>query len=143
MDLRDLFAAHLAAALAHRVDRPAAIAARAYELADALLVERARGLVAYGEGQPLSDEDLEPFFAEQDGPISDYPRDESFFRPEGLLDEPAPIEESEEELEAAYYDPNYDPRWDVEPKWEEPPRSERPGLARTAPVIAEPKKRQA
>jgi hypothetical protein len=143
MDLRDFFAAHLAAALAHRVDRPAAIAARAYELADALLVERARGLVAYGEEQPLSDEELEGFFAAQGAPISDFVKEGSFFRPEGLLDEPAPIEENDEELDAASYDPNYDPRWDVEPKWEEPPRSERPGLARTTPVVAEPKKRQA
>jgi hypothetical protein len=141
MDLRDFFAAHLAAALAHRVDRPAAIAARAYELADALLVERARGLVSYG--QPISEEDVESFFAEQAPVLSDYSASEAFYRPEGLLDEPAPIEESDEELDAAYLEPSYDPRWEVEPRWEEPPRSERPGLARTTPVVPEAKKRQA
>ncbi len=152
MDLRDLFAAHLAAALAHRVDRPASIAARAYELADALLAERARASISYGE--PIAEEDVDAFFAEQAAPISvfsrdDFPQNEAFFQPAGLLDEPAPVEESEEELDAAYFDPGYDPRWDVEPRWDEPPpassrpESERPGLARTTPVVSEAKKRQA
>lgn len=141
MDLRDFFAAHLAAALAHRVDRPAAIAARAYELADALLVERARGLVSYGE--PITEEDVDSYFAEQGPDLSTLAASEVFFRPEGLLDEPAPLEENDDELDAAYLEPSYDPRWEVEPRWEEPPRSERPGLARTTPVVPDAKKRQA
>jgi hypothetical protein len=131
MELRDFFAAHLAAALAHRVERPEAIAARAYELADALVAERAKRYGAW-DG-PLEEGDVDPYFAAQD----------SFFHAEGLLDEPAPLSERDEELSPALFDRDIDPGWEAEPKWEEPPRSERPGLARTTPVTAVPQKRQA
>src|SRR5688572_6680167 len=42
LSLRDLFAAHVAATLATRVDSADTLAAKAYDLADALLRERAR-----------------------------------------------------------------------------------------------------
>jgi hypothetical protein len=131
MQLRDFFAAHFAAALAHRVDRPETIAARAYQLADALVEERAKNRGAFGDA--LEEADIDPYFAEQD----------RFFHAEGLLDEPAPISEREDELSPALFDRDIDPTWEAEPKWEEPPRSERPGLARTAPAALEPQKRQA
>ena len=40
VSLRDFFAAHAAAALVNRADTPAGIARRAFDVADALLVER-------------------------------------------------------------------------------------------------------
>ncbi|HEY4118016.1 MAG TPA: hypothetical protein VGM56_09180 [Byssovorax sp.] len=101
-DLRDWFAAHVAAALAaeQRLG-PRVLAARAYDIADALLAERGARLEA-----DLAD-------ARERG------HDEAL-EAAGLLDEAAPMEESDDELD---------------PSWLEPavvaPASARPGLART------------
>ena len=87
MDLKDLFAAHVAAALAHRIEWPDVIATRAYDLADALLRERARR-------SPSNDEELlrgAPLDAFDDG----VPDDEFFRFTAGLLDEPAPLSDRE------------------------------------------------
>lgn len=132
MDLKDLFAAHVAAALAHRIDRPDVIATRAYDLADAMVRERARRAPASEAGtmgSPI------PYDAFDDGmPDEDYFRFTS-----GLLDEPAPMSDREGmELDPSWMDHENEPSWEVEPKWgpsaADTP-SERPGLKRTTPVL--------
>jgi hypothetical protein len=55
MHLRDQFAAHCAAALAGAFSDPAQIARRAYDMAEALLAERARRIEA-DEARALADE---------------------------------------------------------------------------------------
>jgi hypothetical protein len=137
MDLKDLFAAHVAAALAHRIERPDVIATRAYDLADAMLRERARR-------SPSNDEEMlrgAPLDAFDDG----VPDDEFFRFTAGLLDEPAPLSDREAmELDPSWLDRENDPQWEVEPKWSpsETP-VERPGLKRTTPVLeADEKKRR-
>lgn len=145
MDLKDFFAAHVAAALAHRIERADVIANRAYELADALLRERGRrtkgDLEDFDDGHEV--ESLDPF--------DDAMPDEDFFRPTlGLLDEPAPFSEREGfELDPSWLERQDDPRWEVEPKWGPVAASsaagaaERPGLARTAPPQQKPEEEQA
>lgn len=130
MDLKDLFAAHVAAALATRPDRPDVIAARAYELAEALLRERARRA-------PTEDDEL--FVSERLGDVGEEVPDEEFFRAGvGLLDQPAPYSEREGlELDPAWLERDGDPRWEAEPKWAPGPPSERPGLARTLPGLSQ------
>ena len=131
MDLKDLFAAHVAAALAHRIERPDVIATRSYDLADALLRERARR-------SPSNDEEMlrgAPLDAFDDG----VPDDEFFRFTAGLLDEPAPLSDREGmELDPSWIDRENDPHWEVEPKWSASSAEapvERPGLKRTTPVI--------
>ena len=127
LSLRDLFAAHVAASLATRVDTADAIAVKSYDLADAMLRERARRGRAEAAGAHLAElVDDEPSWL-------DF---ELGARGSMLLDEPAPMSERDEEpdprwLEREDRDPNsYDPRWDAEPVVVPPP-SQRPGLART------------
>jgi hypothetical protein len=135
MHLKDYFAAHLAAALAHRVERPEVIAARAYELADALIRERSR----------VENEEREAFLHEVYADEIDAEDERMFFEQHGfemrgLLDEPAPLSESEGfEVNPAWLDRDIDARLDVEPHWQ-PGAVERPGLARTAPLAAEDQK---
>ncbi|MBK6513442.1 MAG: hypothetical protein IPG04_04770 [Polyangiaceae bacterium] len=133
MDLKDLFAAHVAAALASKPDRPDVIAARAYELAEALLRERVRRA-------PSDDDEL--FVSERaDGIGEEVPDDELFRSGSGLLDEPAPWRDREGlEVDPSWLDRDGDPRWEVEPKWG--PGSDRPGLARTLPAAAEDDKKR-
>jgi hypothetical protein len=128
MHLKDYFAAHLAAALAHRVERPEVIAARAYQLADALMRERARG----------ENDEHESFLATAYGENDDLEDERAYFEARGLLDEPAPLSESEGfEVNPAWLDRDIDARLDMEPHWQPAPVSERPGLKRTAPLAAE------
>jgi hypothetical protein len=148
MMLRDLFAAHVAAALAHRVDRPEAIAARAYDLADAMMTERARRMdpaeLDADAGAPIA---LDP----DDLDLESAPANQAFART-GLLDEPAPVSEREDEplfagvqgeLDPAWLERDFDPRWEAEPHWgNKPPGSERPGLARTqVPAVQDDKRK--
>lgn len=138
MDLKDLFAAHVAGALAARSERPPReIAARAYDLAEALLAERQRRLDRV--------EQEESFIR------YDFAAEEASLWHVGLLDEPAPYSESErDELPASWLDREQEPAWDAEPKWapvaspastatddtnvaRDLRRSDRPGLARTQP----------
>src|SRR5205809_791503 len=100
-DLRDWFAAHVAAALAaeQRLGLET-IAARAYDVADALLAERAQRMDA-----ELSDL-REPGADEDDG-----------YAMPALLDDAPPMEEERDDDED-----------DVRPAWMP---SDRPGLART------------
>lgn len=136
MDLKDLFAAHVAAALAHRIERTDVIATRAYDLADAMLRERGR------RARSLEDEDGSLDASERADDDS-MPGDE-FFRPfHGLLDEPAPVSEREGlEVDPAWLDRDNDPRWEAE-KWLDVsspaagPSSEKPGLKRTVPGASE------
>lgn len=130
MHLKDYFAAHFAAALADRIERPDAIAARAYELAEAML--RERGFREREQDQAF----LDHAYREQD-----EPEETVYFESPGLLDEPAPLSESEGfEVDPAWLDRDIDPRWELEPRWQPAAIVERPGLARTTPVIAEPEK---
>ncbi len=127
MHLKDYFAAHLAAALAHRVERPEVIAARAYELADALIRERSR----------VENEEREAFLHDVYADDIDAEDERAFFEMRGLLDEPAPLSESEGfEVNPAWLDRDIDARLDAEPHWQ-PATVERPGLARTAPLSVE------
>jgi hypothetical protein len=118
MDLRDRFAAHFAAALVDAFADAGDVARRAYDLAEAMLVERARR--APGD--------------EMDHPLTYHG---------ALLDEPAPLPErdaGDDDLDPRWLDPPYDPAWDLEARWDaEPPLPPvldgnlRPGLARTRP----------
>lgn len=127
MHLRDTFAAHVAAALATRVERPERIAIRAYEIAEAMLLERARrghGDVE-GEGGYEAEE-----FAELDRLAS-----EGYFNtPTSLLDEPMPMSERED-VDPAWADlASESPAHEADPKWG--PLFDavaKPGLKRTAP----------
>ena len=96
MDLRDQFAVRFAGALVGALTDPALIAQRAYELAEAMLAERAR-LVDLDEQRAIAQE-------------ADAPPDATAFEPHpALLDEPAPFEEADND------EPPYDPTWDLEP----------------------------
>ncbi len=117
MDLRDRFAVHLAAALVGAFPEPEQIARRAYDLAEAMLAERARR-VDRDEQAALVQEGNAAF---------------------ALLDEVIPmIDEDELDLE-----PPYDPSWDLDERRfaASPSRPPGPGLARTAPA-AETEERQ-
>ena len=124
MDLRDRFAAHFAAALVDAFTDADQIARRAYDLAEAMLGERARRVDA-GEG--------------------------SFHG--ALLDAPEPLIEPdpgyEGDLDPSWLEPPYDPSWDMDTRWSADPspveiaaRPSGPGLARTVPeeVGDEPRK---
>lgn len=150
MDLKDAFAVHFAAALAQRIERSDVIASRAYDLADALLRERARRTT----DADLQDHSLADLSGADD---MDMP-DEEFFRSSaGLLDEPAPWSDREGlELDASWLDRDNDPKWEVEPKLafatskdsrtqSDKSVLDKPGLARTAPpaIVDDQKRRPA
>jgi hypothetical protein len=120
MDLRDRFAVHFAAALVDALTNSAdsgQIARRAYDLAEAMLVERARRIDAE-EGSAIA------------------------LEPRRLLDEPVLELDPgyDDDLDPSWLEPPYDPSWDVETRWSAPegdgaPR-QGPGLARTTPEAA-------
>ncbi len=123
MHLRDYFAAQVAAALVHRVERPEAIASRAYELAEALLRERAR----------RQDAEDDAFYER----VIEAEEDEGSSFAGGLLDEPAPLSERErDEIDPRWFDRDTSVQLELEPRWNASPGSDRPGLARTAPAAA-------
>ncbi len=117
MDLRDYFAAHVAAALAHRMERPEGIASRAYDMADALVRERVRRPAA----PSAWGDELPPEAFMDDDDARGYARS-------GLLDEPAPI--SERDLDLSYVEHDAPSDWEAKPIIDVRP-GERPGLART------------
>lgn len=127
MDLRDQFALRLAPALVDALGDPISIARRAYDLAEAMLAERARRIdLDEAQAAREAEEDEEPV----------HP---------ALLDEPMPMMESEEaEIDPRWLEPPYDPSWDISDARGAPP-SDRPGLARTRPedVAKERKERSA
>lgn len=137
LSLRDLFAAHVAASLATRVDTADAIAAKSYDLADALLRERRRRPAEASRAIAALEEELDDEPSWLDFELA--------ARGSALLDEPAPVSERDEEPDARWIaredrDPSsYDPRWDAAPVVTPDgapgagPASVRPGLARTAP----------
>jgi hypothetical protein len=143
MDLRDHFAVHIAAALVDAFRDPEHIARHAYDLADAMIAERARRIDA-AEGRAIA---MEPELDAQSAP--------PFEHHTALLDRPEPILESDEELDPSWLEPPYDPTWDADLRREETPhRSDaapavgehqtRPGLSRTQPEVIEvPKERSA
>lgn len=120
MDLRDRFAAHVAAALAPVVADPGELARRAYDVAEAMLSERARRIDAEEEAAIARRASIPPAPASHHG---------------ALLDEPMPG--YDEEMDPSWMEPPYDPSWDLEARWaaEEgaSSRSPGPGLARTQP----------
>lgn len=142
MDLRDRFAIEFAAALTSRLDPASEIAARAYDLAEAMLRERSRRI----------DADERDAIA-MEAPASHLP---SVIR---LLDVPAEMEELEDrededlieatsDIDPRWLEPEVEPSWDLDPRWREPrpeaaagPVSPRPGLKRTQPPLAEPEKK--
>lgn len=109
MDLRDRFAARFAAVLVDAFPEAEEIARRAYDLAEAMLAERARRI------------DLDEQRALAEVPHA---------APQPLLDEP---------MEAYEDEPPYDPSWDLDARWSAEPISSRPGpgLARTQPPAPE------
>jgi hypothetical protein len=139
VDLRDYFAIRFAAQLAGGLYPADHIVKRAYDLADAMLAERARRL----------DRD-ERAAVQEEPPLS---AEFSAYRP-ALLDELPPPSEGEsayeiyaaaeaEGLDPRWLEPEGDPAWEAEPKWAPDPRPEvRPGLARTQPEVASPGKRE-
>jgi hypothetical protein len=128
MDLRDRFAVHFAAALVDALADSGQIARRAYDLAEAMMVERARRIDAE-EGSAIA---LEPRRASVP-PV---------LRPlsAALLDDPVmePDPGYDDDLDPAWLEPPYDPSWDVETRWAAPEGeiAPRPGLARTMPEPA-------
>jgi hypothetical protein len=132
--LRDLFAAHVAASLATRVDSSRAIAEKAYDLADALLRERERRVENDADAAMREANESMP------APEPAWLDFELGLRGTALLDEPMPASERGEEPDARWLereerDPqSYDPRWargSVVPAVEGAPG---PGLARTTPA---------
>lgn len=115
MDLRDRFAAQFAAALVGVFPEPEEIARRSYDLAEAMLRERARRI----------DEEEQVALVESH---------------RALLDEPMPHLEEDEDFE-----PPYDPSWDLDERPRAPSRPPGPGLARTSapPLEADRKERSA
>jgi hypothetical protein len=126
MDLRDHFAARFAAALVDAFPDPERIARRAYDLAEAMLTERARRIDAEERRAIASEQraDSPDAVPESFGPIPD---------------EPHPLFFRNEERDLSSIEPLYDPSWDAELLRDEgrssPPDSDvdssRPGLART------------
>lgn len=140
MDLRDRFAAHFAAALVDAFTDAGQLARRAYDLAEAMLDERARRRDAAEAAQPAHHL--------------------------ALLDEPEPMLEPDpgfdDDVDPRWMDPPYDPSWDLEARWSAEPSPQAssprppshdasyrpvpgPGLARTQPEdeAAHPKERSA
>jgi hypothetical protein len=117
MDLRDQFAAQFAAALVDAFADAGQVARRAYDLAEAMMVERARRM----EGEERSTTVLPPV-------------------PRALLDEPViePDPGYDDDVDPSWLEPPYDPSWDLETRWtaEASPRAAGPGLARTTPGAA-------
>lgn len=132
MDLRDKFAVHFAAALVGAFPDPEQIARRAYDLADALLDERARR-IDWEEARAIT------LDSRRDSIAPPLPEHHA-----ALLDEPMfdPDDQLDEELDPRWQEPPYDPSWDVEPRWPEASgeaaasEKGRPGLARTQPPEA-------
>jgi hypothetical protein len=125
MDLRDRFAAHFASALVAAFADAGQVARRAYDLAEAMMAERARRLDDE-EGSAI-------VFEARSGSVPAPP-----FYHAALLDEPEPMLESDpgydDDLNPAWLEPPYDPSWDLETRWSQ---DLRPGLARTQPEAAE------
>jgi hypothetical protein len=146
MDLRDRFAAHFAAALVDALAVPGEIARRAYDLAEAMMVERSRRVSM--EDEPMEDEPMEDERAAiQDEPHLAWlpPPAPPLYHP-ALLDEPEPPfdmdADYDDELDPRWMEPPYDPSWDLETRWsgEAPssqPAVQGPGLARTRPEAEE------
>jgi hypothetical protein len=156
MDLRDRFAAQFAAALVDAFADPGQIARRAYDLAEAMLEERARRIDAEEEtaiAEAGAAMDLEPESVDFPGPQL-FDEEGAMYTLEApppyphaaLLDDPAPMSEAEpaddDEL-PGWLEPPYDPRWELEARWATSPgdaparrissRPPGPGLARTQP----------
>jgi hypothetical protein len=134
MDLRDRFAAHFAGALVDAFADAENVARRAYDLADAMLAERARRVDADHEGAIL----LEPRRASIAAPPVAPPASERPAYHGALLDQPEPMFEpdpgyDDEELDPSLLEPPYDPSWDLDARLVSPSRPPGPGLARTQP----------
>ena len=144
MDLRDRFAAHFAAALVDAFSDDHAVARRAYELAEAMLAERARRIDAEEEGaivlEPHRGSIAAPAASPEQAPASgpsELPAHHA------LLDEPAPMFEPElvyddEDIDPRLLEPPYDPSWDLDahvfvPGTGVDSARSRPGLVRTQP----------
>jgi hypothetical protein len=125
MDLRDRFAVHFAAALVDAFPANAELARRAYDLADALMAERARRIDA-----------------EEAQAVEGAVETERLASSHALLDEPAPLLEPDagwdEDADPRLLEAPYDPSWDLDDRRELRPG---PGLARTQPGEAEGKER--
>jgi len=148
MDLRDRFAAHFAAALVDAFADAGQVARRAYDLAEAMMLERARRVDAE-EGDAIA---LEPRHASIP-PADEWLAPAPSTAHGALLDEPEPMFEpdlaSEEDLDPRWLEPPYDPSWDLETRWSpdvSPPasapaaasaRTAGPGLVRTQPEPGE------
>jgi hypothetical protein len=125
MDLRDRFAAQFAAALVDAFTDADQLARRAYDLAEAMLTERARRI----DGDELSAIAYEPRRRSLAAPPLEFHG--------ALLDEPEPMMEPElgpdDDVNPLWLEPPYDPSWDLEARWSSEPPSRGPGLARTQP----------
>jgi hypothetical protein len=141
VDLRDYFAIRFAAQLAGGLYPADYIVSRAYDLADAMLAERARRL------------ELDERSALRDEPPVSAAAWPAAYRP-ALLDELPPPSEGDsayeiyaaaerEGLDPRWLEPEGDATWELEPKWNGTGEPEaRPGLARTQPEAATPNKRE-
>ncbi len=123
MELRDRFAAHFAAALVDAFTDASQIARRAYDLAEAMMLERAHRIDA-----------------EEESAIAAEPLHASPLYHHALLDEPEPMIEPDpgydDDLDPSWLEPPYDPSWDLETRWTADPAPQGPGLARTVPEPA-------
>ena len=149
LELRDYFAIRFAARLAGGLYATDTIVRRAYDLADAMIAERARRI---DEAEQLAIAGEAPLSARAGlSPIR-------YGLP--LLDElPPPSEaepayyygraDDEDGVDPRWLEPPIDPSWDVDPRWGEPSpaaaatrESARPGLARTEPEAPVAPKRE-
>jgi hypothetical protein len=153
MDLRDRFAARFAAALLARADGVdtadgAGIARRAYDLAEAMMLERSRRIdgdeqaaIVFEHG--LGDEAPAPVLFAYDAYDEDILADEPLWVAPphaGLLDEPEPMMETQADDDElpGWLEPTDDVRWEREAPEAEASSSRPPGpgLARTEPLPA-------
>jgi hypothetical protein len=143
MDLRDRFAAHFAAALVDALADSGQIARRAYDLAEAMMIERARR-IDEEEGSAIAGEPRRASASPGVAAAEAQPGLHSL--PGALLDEPVlePDPGHDDDLDPSWLEPPYDPSWDVETRWStaaereggESAPQKGPGLARTTPEPA-------
>jgi hypothetical protein len=126
MDLRDRFAVHFAAALVDALADNGQIARRAYDLAEAMMAERARRIDAE-EGSAIAVEPRRVSTPPFPLPLAGALLDEPILEPDPGYDD---------DLDPAWLEPPYDPSWDVETRWSGGESAPRPGLARTTPEPA-------
>jgi hypothetical protein len=151
MDLRDRFASHFAAALVDAFSDPERVAAQAYDLAEAMLRERARRIDAE-EGAAIAFEPHQvsfplsypPAYLVDDGGMMVTLEAPPMYAEEAyahaaLLDDPEPMDPESESME---YDDELEHDDDAIPDWLEASDDPRWELEERFPMVAEAQPRR-